>query len=246
MKHHTLKTAWALLILCALFFVLSPAAAGAQELPYHQLSDRDMQALRDAYSDSIRYSFEQRILPYHVLDDNAAIVQGILAQEEELKEYVHWIWDYTVIQWIFEIQMNSQDAYVFPDPPDDADLMENYMALVAQAGLSASDQFDLSFEALQGNSAMLLLSFHRADTTLACKYIGVVAKEDGTARYYTAETNDMIDDTHPTLGTAVFFCEVMLDGRRNMGLIGNEKQDFIDAVNATLEEKIEEKTEQNP
>jgi hypothetical protein len=233
MKRHTRKMAWVLLILCTLCFALSPAAA-TQEYPYHQLAERDMQAVRDAYGNSIRYSFEQGIFPYHVWDDSAEIVQAILAQEDGLKDYVLWIWDSTVIQRILEIQMNSEYTYVFSDQPDDGELAENYRALVAQAGLLASDQFDLSFEALQGDSVMLLLSFHKADTTLACKYIGIVAKADGAAHYYTAETNDMVAEAHPVLGAAVFFCEVMLDSRANIGLIGIEKEDFIRAVNATL------------
>ena len=235
MKKHVKNALGIVLAGCMLFCMLLPAAATAEEYPYHQLSARDMRAVQNAYSESLRYNFEQWVLPDFVFNEGGRFLQGIYEREDRAREYPYAIWNYEVLGTIVGIQMDSEDVYVLPDWQNDETYIDKYVALAQEAGVEAGDHFDTSFETLHEGSVLLLLSFGKADTTLACKYIGIVAKEDGTARYLTAETNDMADETHPEHGTAVFFCEVTPGGRGNMGLIGNEKQDFIDAVNGLLQ-----------
>jgi len=233
MKKHAKKVLGIVLSGCMLFCMLFPVAAVAEEYSYDQLSPKDMDALQEAYFDTVRYHFEQRFLPPLTLL-NADVGQDILTRDEELKALVHSAWDQLIMVSIIGIQQNSEDVYAFPAEIDNEALMEAYMALVEKSGFKASDVFDASFEALEGNNVMLLLSFHKADTALACKYIGIAAKDDGTVRYLTAETNDMFDETHPVYGSSVVFCEVMLGGRGNMGLIDNGKEAFVAAVNGLL------------
>jgi len=216
--------------------MLLPVSAVAQEYSYHQLSPGDMLKIQSAYGESLRYNFEQRVLPGYIFTEGERFLQGVLAGEDRAKEYPYVIWNYEVVSTIVSIQIESEDIYALPDWDNDETYME-YISLVEEAGLEGSAHFDVSFEPLDEGSVMLLLSFGKADTLLACKYIGIVAKEDDTARYLTAETNDMMDETHPVYGTAVFFCEVVPGGRGNMGLIGSEKQDFINAVNQAMQQE---------
>ncbi|MCL1965277.1 MAG: hypothetical protein FWF69_09530 [Firmicutes bacterium] len=222
-------------------FVFAASAAFAAEAagddgsahPYSELSENDMQALQDSYGspgpgESIRYDFEQRVLPAYVLKEYAeALKEMILAQSDEAMGFPRMVWNLSVIRKIIDIQMNSKDTYVFPAWEEDDGVMDQYAALAKASGLESNDIFDVSFQSPGENSAMVLLTFHNTDTYLACKYIGIALKDD-TLRYFTAETDTVFaPDT-------IFFCEVKPDRRGTIDTIGFAQEDFIGAVRETL------------
>jgi len=199
------------------------------DMPYDALTAADMDALKKSYNNLIRYTFEQRVLPMYMLTDNADIVKEIKLKSDNAKNFVRAIWDLVVISRIMEIQEKSETTYLIPNELDD-EVIGAYMAIVEDAGLEANNYFDVSFETLKDKSVMMLVTFEKTDTLLACKFLGVVVKSDNSVRYFTAET-DLMDKEH------LYFCEVTTSGRGTLGLMGFEKSDFINAANTVLGKK---------
>jgi hypothetical protein len=190
-----------------------------------QLSDKDMLALKDSYDNLIRYNFEQFSLPASMLIDNDEIIKAINAKSKEAADFAKYVWNMVVISRIIDIQINSETTYVIDASMD---LEKIYLDIVRQARLEASDYFDVSFETLRDGNNMMLLTFKKTDTLMACKYIGIVVRPNGTVRYFTAETS-FFDDVD-----GFFFCEVTTSGRGTIGLVGFEREDFISAANIVL------------
>lgn len=191
----------------------------------NELSSADMDQLKDSYNNLIRYTFEQAALPLMVLEDNEEIIKDIRAKNKDAVTFAEDVWNQVVIQRILEIQMDSEDTYTVDEGADIS--LDSYMAIVEDAGLEASDYFDVTFETLDDRSVMMLLTFKEIDTLLACKYIGVVVRPDDTVRYFTAET-DIMDKEN------LYFCEVTTEARGTLGIMGFEKEDFIAAVESVL------------
>jgi len=225
MNGHVWMVGLLLVFLCAVgIAAFGEGVNGEEPYPYDRLSDNDMRILKDRYKESLRYNFEQRILPDYVFVYGEEFTKGIYEQEDRAKEFTLGIWNRAVIMEILDIQVNSEDVYLFPgDWGDEEVVMDKYTTLTREAGLEASDHFDVSFETLDEENVMLLLSFHKTDTPLACKYIGVVVNADSAVRYLTAEAYWL--DVN-----VVIFCELTADVRGSVGAIGPEKNDFVDAV----------------
>ena len=189
-----------------------------------QLSDEDMKVLKSRYNNLIRYDFEQFSLPMSVLTDNADIIKEINKKSDTAVSFVEDVWNKVVISNIIDIQINSESLYLIDGSMD---LEAAFLDIVKQAELEAGDYFDVSFESLKDKSIMMMVTFKNIDTMLACKYIGVTIKQDGKVRYFTAET-DIMDKEN------LYFCEVTESARGTIGLMGFEKDDFINAVNKVV------------
>lgn len=193
------------------------------------LSPADMQTLKNSYDNLIRYNFEQTALPQSVLKDNTEIVKEITAKSENAVTFVKDVWNWVVMQRIMQIQLLSKEVYNFGNGT--GDILDKYMNIVEDAGLEASNYFDVSFETLSDKSTMMLISFKETDTLMACKFIGVVVRPSKSVRYFTAET-DLFDKDN------LYFCEVTMNARGTIGLIGFEKDEFITAAEITLEKHL--------
>lgn len=193
------------------------------------LSPADMQTLKNSYDNLIRYNFEQTALPQSVLKDNTEIVKEITAKSENAVTFVKDVWNWVVMQRIMQIQLLSKEVYNFGNGTED--ILDKYMNIVEDAGLEASNYFDVSFETLSDKSTMMLISFKETDTLMACKFIGVVVRPSKSVRYFTAET-DLFDKDN------LYFCEVTMNARGTIGLIGFEKDEFITAAEITLEKHL--------
>jgi hypothetical protein len=203
-------------------------SAPPKVLPYTELSDVDMEKLKSSYDNLIRYGFEQSTFPGAVLTDNAEIVREIQKKSDAAKQFAKDVWNKTVITRIIQIQNESETEYQMDSA---AQMEENYLKLVQKAGLEADEYFDVSFESLDDGSTMMLLSFYKTDTLIACKYIGVVVRPSGTVRYFTAET-DSLDKEN------LYFCEVTAKGRGTIGMIQFEKENFVAGVNVVLKKGL--------
>lgn len=193
------------------------------------LSPVDMQTLKNSYDNLIRYNFEQTALPQSVLKDNTEIVKEITAKSENAVTFVKDVWNWVVMQRIMQIQLLSKEVYNFGNGT--GDILDKYMNIVEDAGLEASNYFDVSFETLSDKSTMMLITFKETDTLMACKFIGVVVRPSKSVRYFTAET-DLFDKDN------LYFCEVTMNARGTIGLIGFEKDEFITAAEITLEKHL--------
>ena len=188
-----------------------------------------MQTLKNSYDNLIRYNFEQTALPQSVLKDNTEIVKEITAKSENAVTFVKDVWNWGVMQRIMQIQLLSKEVYNFGNST--GDILDKYMNIVEDAGLEASNYFDVSFETLSDKSTMMLITFKETDTLMACKFIGVVVRPSKSVRYFTAET-DLFDKDN------LYFCEVTMNARGTIGLIGFEKDEFITAAEITLEKHL--------
>jgi len=203
---------------------------------FTELSEKDMKAFKDAYNDEIRYIFEQWTLPDCIFGADDKTVD-IKSKGTQSKDFVEFVWNYLLTQVISQIQNDSTDAYIFPDDASDAMMYVAYLVLLKQTGLEAKDMFDLTYVTLKDKSNMLLITFKKTDTLIACKYIGIVVRNDDSKRYFTAETDPYIKD-------ALFLGEVTPDRRGTYDKIGFEQKDFISAIETVLEQNLKPIIEQ--
>ncbi len=166
-----------------------------------------------------RYMFEQYILPEAVSGENG-FADDITNKNKACFEFINTAWNKALASEIMNIQMmpseNDENAYT------------KYLRIIKNAGLSADQIFDISYEVSEKGTAVMLLDFKKTDTLLACKYIGITPDKNGGVKYFTAET-DVFSDI-----TEVFFCEVNESSRANLGMIQNTKQAFLEAVDLSL------------
>lgn len=197
------------------------------EYSFDELSEKDLQALKDSYGD-IRYAFEQYELPKAVLLENEELKKAIQQKDESVCDFVRTVWDSIAIAQTIVIQTESDTTYTINDGDIDKLTNGGYLPLLKEAGLNSESIFDVSFETLENGSPLLMLTFKNTDTLLACKYIGICVKNN-TVRYFTAETDIMSEE--------LFICEVLTDKRGTVFLMDKDG-DFKDAVNEILEKDL--------
>lgn len=205
----------------------TPEATGGPvgTLSYKELSNKDLVELKGSY-DKIRYTFEQQSFPNYILTNTQNIVEDIKAKNEKAKSFTIAVWDELVINQILKIQTDSETTYDMKEVTSE-EILQDYLEIVHKAGLDGEDYFDISFETMENKNTMMVLSFQKTDTLLACKYIGVLVTANDSARYFTAETDFSVEDQ-------LFLGEVTKMGRGTLGLIGFEKSDFVKAINTIL------------
>lgn len=197
---------------------------------FEELSEADMNTLKSRYNNLIRYDFEQASLPRAVIVENTSFAKEINSKSETAQSLAQDVWNKIVISHLIEIQANSETSY-YIDTVSESELYETYMSIVKKVGLAAEDQFDVSFETLANGYNMMLVTFKKTDTLLACKYLGIVAMPNGTVRYFTAET-DLSDKEN------LYFCEVTKDKRGTIGRMGFEKEDFLECAWIAIENDL--------
>ena len=197
---------------------------------FAELSDVDMAALKARYNNLIRYDFEQLSLPRAVIIEHTSFAKEIKNKSKTAESLARDVWNKIVISHLLEIQTNSETNYYIGDIDGD-ELYETYLSIVKKAGLAAEDQFDISFETLANGYPMMLVTFRNTDTLMACKFLGAVAMPNGTVRYFTAET-DLVNKDN------LYFCEVTKTKRGTIGLMGFEKEEFIQCAWITIENDL--------
>lgn len=197
---------------------------------FAELSDVDMAALKARYNNLIRYDFEQLSLPRAVIIEHTSFAKEIKNKSKTAESLARDVWNKIVISHLLEIQTNSETNYYIGDIDGD-ELYETYLSIVKKAGLAAEDQFDISFETLANGYPMMLVTFRNTDTLMACKFLGAVAMPNGTVRYFTAET-DLVNKDN------LYFCEVTKTKRGTIGLMGFEKEEFIQCSWITIENDL--------
>ncbi len=197
---------------------------------FAELSDVDMAALKARYNNLIRCDFEQLSLPRAVIIEHTSFAKEIKNKSKTAESLARDVWNKIVISHLLEIQTNSETNYYIGDFDGD-ELYETYLSIVKKAGLAAEDQFDISFETLANGYPMMLVTFRNTDTLMACKFLGAVAMPNGTVRYFTAET-DLVNKDN------LYFCEVTKTKRGTIGLMGFEKEEFIQCAWITIENDL--------
>ena len=197
---------------------------------FAELSDVDMAALKARYNNLIRYDFEQLSLPRAVIVEHTSFAKEIKNKSKTVESLARDVWNKIVISHLLEIQTNSETNYYIGDIDGD-ELYETYLSIVKKAGLAAEEQFDISFETLANGYPMMLVTFRNTDTLMACKFLGAVAMPNGTVRYFTAET-DLVNKDN------LYFCEVTKTKRGTIGLMGFEKEEFIQCAWITIENDL--------
>ena len=197
---------------------------------FAELSDVDMAALKARYNNLIRYDFEQLSLPRAVIVEHTSFAKEIKNKSKTAESLARDVWNKIVISHLLEIQTNSETNYYIGDIDGD-ELYETYLSIVKKAGLAAEEQFDISFETLANGYPMMLVTFRNTDTLMACKFLGAVAMPNGTVRYFTAET-DLVNKDN------LYFCEVTKTKRGTIGLMGFEKEEFIQCAWITIENDL--------
>lgn len=197
---------------------------------FAELSDVDMAALKARYNNLIRYDFEQLSLPRAVIVEHTSFAKEIKNKSKTAESLARDVWNKIVISHLLEIQTNSETNYYIGDIDGD-ELYETYLSIVKKAELAAEEQFDISFETLANGYPMMLVTFRNTDTLMACKFLGAVAMPNGTVRYFTAET-DLVNKDN------LYFCEVTKTKRGTIGLMGFEKEEFIQCAWITIENDL--------
>lgn len=197
---------------------------------FAELSDVDMAALKARYNNLIRYDFEQLSLPRAVIVEHTSFAKEIKNKSKTAESLARDVWNKIVISHLLEIQTNSETNYYIGDIDGD-ELYETYLSILKKAGLTAEEQFDISFETLANGYPMMLVTFRNTDTLMACKFLGAVAMPNGTVRYFTAET-DLVNKDN------LYFCEVTKTKRGTIGLMGFEKEEFIQCAWITIENDL--------
>lgn len=196
--------------------------------PEFALMPADMEALKARYNNLIRYDFEQYSFCETALTDSEIFAAAIAQKDQALLEVPYDVWNSVVISNIIQVIIASENIYELGPGLTDEALTDMFAAIVEDAGLEAHNFFEVSFETLDNGSNIMLVNFYKADTLVACKYIGLVIDKSGDLHYFTAET-DIMDKNN------LYFCEVRINSRGTWYLIDFDKEDFLYAINYWLE-----------
>ncbi len=207
----------------------TPSASGDSEngIPATELSDSDFELLLEN-AENIRYNFEQYNMPAYVFENSADIYDMMKDDGEGFIGAIENVWDRTVSGAILSIQIDSEDTYAFDagfiDELDAADSIQAiYGDIFERAGMRFKDLIEGAtiYEDEENGDYITVIEFENADSSVQCKYIGIVASDDKDPRYFTAE-NEMLDPAN------WYFCEV---GESSHSLIGGFAKDDQALVN---------------
>lgn len=249
MKNGIRRFLMVVLTMCMISCMALPGIATADSYLPSQLSAEDMQALKNAYVD-IRPEFERYYLPHFVLDEKSTgLAEVVLGQDPAAMDWVYFLWTTMVSEFIFNIQKNSADTYQLPEQQRFSELTSDefyqlvgdHIPLVQEAGLSAVEEFDVSYTELTGNGVLMLLAFQNTDTARACQYIGIAVEEDGNRHYYFAESLAGCAgvESFPEMG-AMFFCGGYVPNEEtNYWYTDATEAAFVESIHASLKGELE-------
>lgn len=200
----------------------------SKEYGFDELSETDRKKLDEAY-DSIRYSYEQYLLPSYIFGDDE-IKNSIINQDAYIANIIAYAWWETIASTILNIQMESEDNYTL----DAGDLSEEelYSALfrmVDELGYYFDDFFEMGYVISNEGNTIFCIEFYEAvpSMIISCKYIGIALDSQNNVRYFTAETDPVTTDVY-------FLCEVFDEGGR--GTITQIPMDIEAFINGIDEE----------
>ena len=194
-----------------------------EKYDFNQLSETDKKNLYESLS-GIRYSFEQYVLPSVIFNDD--IKASVKGKTSYIKETVDYAWWANVADTIINIQMDSNSEYAFDEIVSDEEFLDGYIELVEKLGCMYKSFFTMNFEKTPSGKTVFLLDFKEAvpSMTVPCKYIGITLDTDNKLRYFTAETDMMINDQY-------FLCEVFeKGGRATHSVIPMDKKSFLSSI----------------
>ena len=215
---------------------------GADGYDMSELSPNDIQALR-ALEGEYRYLFEQEILPGEILLEDVDITPYIENKSEELSNIIYEIWDTGLASVILDLQMNSEDSYVFDASKNltESEIVENYIGIAKGLGMDSVSNFNVSYDTTPANKTVLLLSFvdknYDNPMLIVSRYIAIVS-DNGKSRYFTAEISPIGAEL---LGYDVWMgCEITLSGRKNYGTLEETtKEAFLKKIDYVIDNNVD-------
>ncbi len=195
---------------------------------FTELSPADKEELL-ADKPSLRYHFEQKVIPYEFLSAEEYAIDLINEKNSELLEITDLIWEEMLVSHIINLQINSDDQYTTDNAAEltEEAFYEVYSNIIKSEGLSADGLFDTTYDTTPSGKKLLLVTFKEASDLLNCKYIAMVVDGD-ELRCFTAETTFSDQDY-----TLYMLCEITLEGRGSYWAIKNQAE-FLSGIDDVI------------
>ncbi len=171
----------------------------SETLSIGELSDEDMEKLR-AREDYLRFAFEQVYLPATIFQDaENDLLYSDLGDSTDFQILLTAAWSGQLTVEIMAIQSASDTKYNISADMTSDEMLAAYIDVIKESGLDPHISGSGIGEDDETGARIAIIMFEEADDNVECKFIGIIATEDGGARYYTAE-NDPIDPDHWYVG----------------------------------------------
>jgi|GEM_PF-2133018 len=177
-----------------------------------------------------RYAFEQIVLPSTVRGHEKEMLGYINDSNLDLVDnVVRTAWDYSAGITLLNILSPEEKKYT--DQGKD-----QYFEVIDQKrieyDLGSNHIADVTIEKLDGGANIAVVKMLEMDWYLLCTYIGIVQDQDANLRYFTIERTY---DDEKLDGPLYMFCYINAPGNRgSIGLIDNDKEAFMNAINKEL------------
>lgn len=194
----------------------TPATSTEGSIKASELTDPDMKKLKDS-AENLRYSYEQKLLPYLLYNTNN-FYNYLNEKPEELKNIIKNGWYLAVERAILNIQLESESAYIidntFLEDAPNLDVMYNaYKNIITKANLDFEDIVEeIKIESINNSTKAAVIIFKDDDSTysIECKYAALTADSSNNRQCYTMEGDFLTPDSW-------FFCFIDTDSRGTIG-----------------------------
>ena len=168
------------------------------EYHYTELSERDMEALREIYPELFGM-YATQTLYENMAAYPSDVTELIKSEDARIRMFADDVWNNLMAHIIITIQTESEDMYIFDIPEeleiDSYTLMEDYFAITDKEKMSAEYSIETKFTKTPKGKSVLEISFANSEAGEFVPTIYVVEIPDNDFRYFVNTDEEMFEFT---------------------------------------------------
>lgn len=168
------------------------------EYHYTELSERDMEALREIYPELFGM-YATQTLYENMTAYPSDVTELIKSEDARIRMFADDVWNNLMAHIIITIQTESEDMYIFDIPEeleiDSYTLMEDYFAITDKEKMSAEYSIETKFTKTPKGKSVLEISFANSEAGEFVPTIYVVEIPDNDFRYFVNSDEEMFEFT---------------------------------------------------
>ena len=178
--------------------ITSPVPYVPGEYHYTELSERDLETLREIYPDLFDL-YATRTLYENMAAYPSDVANLIKSEDARIRMFADDVWNNLIAHIIITIQTESDDMYIFDIPEeleiDSYTLMEDYFAITDKEKMSAEYSIETKFSKTPKGKSVLEINFVNSEAGEFVPTIYVVETPDNDFRYFVNTDEEMFEFT---------------------------------------------------
>ena len=173
---------------------------------------------------SLRYDFEQSMLPEEIFGDSKdEMIKNLKSGDiEAIDEFINASWEFAVSTYILRYMMDAEETFLISDKSDINMYIDKFKN---EFMLNTEQNFNTSFVKPADDIYAVVIDLAELEDMLISTYVGIAYNEKSGLKYFTLEKS--FDDNF-------MFCGVFEDSRGSYGLIPNDKASFTEAMGIVM------------